>query len=83
MRLFVDLSKHLVRSQNQVAAYEAQFNQALDFMHKVRTATAAQGREAVQGRLMLCLNGRGAGSAWDARPYSQVTAAHVPLSLGL
>lgn len=33
MRLFVDLSKHLVR--NQVASYEQHFNEALNFMHKV------------------------------------------------
>ena len=33
MRMFVDLSKHLVR--NQVAAFEQQFNEALNFMHKV------------------------------------------------
>lgn len=35
MRLFVDLSKHLVRSQNQVAAFEPQFNEALNFILKV------------------------------------------------
>jgi len=33
IRLFGDLSKHLVR--NQVTGFEQQFNEALNFMHKV------------------------------------------------
>lgn len=36
MRLIVDLNKQVVRSQAQVASYEQQVNEVLNFIHKVR-----------------------------------------------